>query len=149
MSDPCIVVVSYGQDLYDHDSDVRRDLIYNTWEGEENRSRRDNIVHYTNMIQKGQLSWIKAWELNVETGNTKLWLDLKNPVKTRLELNLPAKEAKQAMVKRVYKTPPSTASINQMLNSLDATSSFFTNPPLSTNWVSTTISSSEPTEQGS
>lgn len=99
MNNDCVVLCSTGMDPYDHAREIKYETHVGSFEGDDNRHRRDYLAHFENLAKKGVIGWVTLWELNVKTGTTKCWLNLSNPLKKRIEINIPAKQAK-SVVKR-------------------------------------------------
>ena len=96
-----IVLLTYGRNAYDHSVDVEHDNYYGSFKDDPAR-QRVYIQRAEQYMTRGDTGWYSIIEVDTITGETLVWFLQKNPLKTRVELNIPAKEA-QAMrkVKRI------------------------------------------------
>ena len=96
-----LVLLTYGRNAYDHSVDVEHDTYYGSFKDDPAR-QRVYIQRAEQYMARGDTGWYSMIEVDTITGETLVWFLQKNPLKTRVELNIPAKEA-QAMrkVKRI------------------------------------------------
>ena len=93
-----IVICSTGGDSYDHDSGIHHEIVSSeTWgDGDGGSQLASYIAHYKARLAKNMVAWVTINEIDIQHGRTKCWLKLRNPLKQRIEVNLPAKELKSA-----------------------------------------------------
>ena len=113
-----IVLLSYGRNAYDHAKDVEHDTYYGSFLNDPTR-----LAVYMNRAEqymaRGDTGWYSMIEVNTKTGDSKVWFLRENPLKTRVELNIPAKEAQAIKKVRKLATPINVDNFLEQLNAVD------------------------------
>lgn len=99
-----IVMLTYGRNAYDHTKDIDYDTYYGSFIDDPTR-----LSVYVNRAEqymaRGDTGWYSMIEVNTKTGESRVWFMRENPLKTRVELNIPAKEAQAIKRVRKFATP--------------------------------------------
>lgn len=102
MSQPIILIMTYGRNLYDHNVDIEHEVRYEQATKDENTTEM-YIAHAKRTYAHSRIAWFAMNELNVITGENKQLFYEAKPLQQRLEVNVAAK-----MVKKVSKSAEMT-----------------------------------------
>ena len=127
-----IVMLSYGRNAYDHAKDVEYDTYYGSFLDDPARLSV-YLQRAEQYMARGDTGWYSMIEVNTKTGDSKVWFLRENPLKTRVELNIPAKEAQAIKKVRKLATP---ITVDNFLEQLSAAS------PAPNIWSSVTTTTS-------
>ena len=119
-----IVLLTYGRNAYDHSMDVDYDTYYGSF---VNDSVRLNVymARAKQYAARPDTGWYSMIEVNLITGESKVWFTHTNPLKVRVELNIPAKEA-QAI--RKVKRLSTVSTVGSLLQELTTANPFDVQP---------------------
>lgn len=98
MSQPIILIMTYGRNLYDHNADIEHEVRYEQATKDEHTTEM-YIAYAKRMYAHARVAWFAMNELNVITGENKQIFYEAKPLQQRLEVNVAAK-----MVKKVSKS---------------------------------------------
>lgn len=102
MSQPIILIMTYGRNLYDHNADIEHEVRYEQATKDEHTTEM-YMAHAKRMYAHARVAWFAMNELNVITGENKQIFYEAKPLQQRLEVNVAAK-----MVKKVSKSAEMT-----------------------------------------
>ena len=111
-------MLSYGRNAYDHTKDVENDTYYGSFLNDPARLAV-YMQRAEQYMARSDTGWYSMIEINTKTGESKVWFLRENPLKTRVELNIPAKEAQAIKKVRKLATP---INVDNFLEQLSAAS---------------------------
>lgn len=116
MSQPIILIMTFGRNLYDHSADIEHEIRYEQATKDEQTTEM-YLAHAKRTMAHSRIAWFAMNELNVITGeNIQLFYEAK-PIQQRIEVNVAAKVAKKVLKSvdmswpNAVSTPQTTANI--------------------------------------
>lgn len=98
MSQPIILIMTFGRNLYDHNADIEHEVRCEQATKDEHTTEM-YIAYAKRTYAHSRVAWFAMNELNVITGENKQIFYEAKPLQQRLEVNVAAK-----MVKKVSKS---------------------------------------------
>lgn len=133
MSQPIILIMTFGRNLYDHNADIEHEVRYEQATKDEQTTEM-YLAHAKRTMAHSRIAWFAMNELNVITGeNIQLFYEAK-PIQQRIEINVAAKVAKKSLKSKEMtwdaaafnnpiSTPQTTASILAQIAAMQANQS--------------------------
>lgn len=133
MSQPIILIMTRGCNVYDHNADIEHELRYEQATKDEHTIEM-YINHAKRTYAHSRIAWFAMNELNVITGENKQIFYEAKPIQQRIEVNVAAKVAKKSWKSKEMawdasafnnhiSTPQTTASILAQIAAMQANQS--------------------------
>lgn len=127
MSQPIILIMTYGRNLYDHNADIDHEVRYEQATKDEHTTEM-YITHAKRTYAHSRVAWFAMNELNVITGENKQIFYAAKPLQQRLEVNVAAKAAKTSKKEMTWQfmssipssTPQTTADLLNQIAMMQA-----------------------------
>lgn len=94
MSQPIILIMTYGRNFYDHNTDIEHEVRYEQATKDEDTTE-NYLAHAKRMYAHSRVAWFAMNEINVITGESKQLFYAAKPLQQRIEVNVAAKVAKK------------------------------------------------------
>lgn len=107
MSQPIILIMTYGRNLYDHNADIEHEVRYEQ-PSKDDATMEMYITHAKRTYAHARVAWFAMNELNVVTGENKQLFYEAKPLQQRLEVNVAAKAAKTTKKVNIWAPPQPT-----------------------------------------
>lgn len=104
MSQPIILIMTFGRNLYDHNADIEHEVRYEQ-ASKDAHTMEMYMTHAKRTFDHSRIAWFAMNEINVITGENKQIFYNAKPLQQRMEVNVAAKVAKKVKNVNIWAPP--------------------------------------------